>query len=121
MPFMNAYVEGPDYWLLIDGNAGGEVIHPSLFNVKEAKALVRLIDREGTVPPPAWLRDYTQSHKIYEAVVKRGYGIRASASGYMDCTEWDFYASKAEAMKAGRALQRELEQEAGELGEGEQP
>jgi hypothetical protein len=39
----------------------------------------------------------------------------------MDCTEWDFYASKAEAMKAGRALQRELEQEAGELGEGEQP
>lgn len=121
MPFMNAYVEGPDYWLLIDGNAGGEVIHPSLFNVKEAKALVRLIDREGTVPPPAWLKDYTQSSKIHEAVVKRGYGIRASASGYTDCTEWDFYSSKEEAMKAGRALQHELEMEAGELGEGEQP
>ena len=116
MPFMNAYVEGPDYWLIIDGNSGGEVIHPSLFNLKEAKALVRLVDRDGAVPPPAWLRDYTQNREIRDAVVKRGYGIRASASGYMDCTEWEFYSSKEAAMRAGRALQHELEMEAGEDG-----
>lgn len=40
-----------------------------------------------------------------------GYGVRASAPGYLDCTEWSVYRNKREATKAYNQLARELRAE----------
>ena len=37
-----------------------------------------------------------------------GYGVRAVAPGYLDCTEWVVYTRQREALKAYRALDHEL-------------
>ena len=43
--------------------------------------------------------------------IKKGYGVRLSARGYMDSTDWEVYGSKAEALKRARELAREAEGE----------
>lgn len=40
--------------------------------------------------------------------VVEGYGVRASALGYLDCTAWEFFSSRKEADARHRALGREL-------------
>ena len=110
MTFMQAMGHGPEWWLILDGPQGGEVIPGNLFDHHKLEQLVAYIqDCERPCPTPRELHSYTQNHSLYEAELRWGYGVHASASGYMDQTEWEFYYTKKEAMKRIRELQRELE------------
>ena len=55
---------------------------------------------------PVWvvdtdnLLDYTEGSKLYSSEIISGYGVRSSAPGYLDCTEWSVYEGLAEALAA---------------------
>jgi hypothetical protein len=48
------------------------------------------------------LKDYIagKPEDVTEIRVRDGWGARLSAPGYMDCTDWDVYATEEEAKKA---------------------
>lgn len=50
---------------------------------------------------------YIEGTEIIEAItIMYGYGVRLSAPGYLDCTGWDIYTNKRDALKAATALKR---------------
>lgn len=44
---------------------------------------------------------------IEKITLVKGYGVRSSASGYLDCTDWTVYRTKREAKKAYSREKRE--------------
>ena len=41
--------------------------------------------------------DYTENREIWTITIRKGYGARLSAPGYMDCTPWSVFDSAEEA------------------------
>lgn len=94
-------------WLLIDGNCGTDAVPAELFS----RAVLATFgathaewtadaDSEGFEALCESVRDYTENSDIREITMKRGYGARLSAPGYMDCTAWAVYDSEEEAEEA---------------------
>jgi len=52
---------------------------------------------------------YTEGSTVHSVKIRKGYGVRLSAAGYMDCTEWDFYTNYRAARRAFRDLAEECE------------
>jgi len=106
MPFMLPDIER-GVWIEIDGNAGTEFIPPGYVTLPDY-AIYEEREAAGHLPDDmdcneAWLRDvyplvkdYIESSSIYSAVEREGYGVRLSAPGYMDCTEWSVFDTEAE-------------------------
>lgn len=88
MGFMQAEVTEKQFWWEVDGPNGLYILPADYFTRKQAKE---------QYPGKA-----ESSRKI------KRYGVRMSAPGYMDCTEWELYTNKREAIK--RAKEMEIEE-----------
>jgi len=56
---------------------------------------------------PADIADYCRNTSAYSMTRTFGYGVRSSAPGYMDCTDWCVYETLREAKKAYTQESRE--------------
>jgi hypothetical protein len=93
------------YWLSVYTDNGYQYIPEELFEVP-------MSDIEGLIKSHDWetlysmFKDYLEGDEIYEPKIIYAYGIRSTAPGYMDCTEWNIYKNKREATKAANEEQR---------------
>jgi hypothetical protein len=57
------------------------------------------------------LLKYAEGSRVYPDLSKltQGYGVRLSASGYLDATEWEVYPSKQRALERALELAHEYE------------
>jgi len=105
---MEAQITDKQEWLCIDGEEGTEYIQGDLLPMNAIRAI---IDGDGDGGYAnrvlALVRDYARCDVALEAEIVFGYGVRSSADGYMDCTDWEVYTTKKEAMQAYRREQRE--------------
>lgn len=108
MSFMEAEITEKQTWLEIDGNCGTEFIPCDVADLtdEEIGAFNETADdtTPGWMPIPSAIRDYCESRTAVQIDRVTGYGVRLSAAGYMDCTEWSVYATKREALAAAREL-----------------
>jgi hypothetical protein len=100
MAFMEQEITQEQLWIAVEGTCGCDLIPCDLVEFHHALPL----DEGITDAYPrlfaalcAAVQDYTEQYRIEAIVVRRGYGARLSAPGYMDCTEWDVFDSVAEA------------------------
>lgn len=106
MSFMSLEETGLIWWVEVDGPNGTDVIPCDVCG--------RLPDYDETVAdcpegvdPDDYYReaafaevaDYCENSECYSISEREGYGARASAPGYMDCTEWVVCDTAAEAKR----------------------
>lgn len=105
MAFMQPEVLDKEEWAEIETNNGTSWVPFSVLSSSEAASA-----RRGDFEP---LLKYTEGTRVYndQSRVRQGYGVRLSAPGYMDATEWEVYGSKKDALKRARQLAREAEGE----------
>jgi len=105
MAFMQPEVLDKEEWAEVETNNGTYWVPFSILNSHETESA-----RRGDFEP---LLQYTEGTQVYndQSRVKKGYGVRLSAPGYMDATDWEVYSSKKEALKRARELKRESEGE----------
>jgi len=114
MSFMNPEVTNKMEWLAIDGN-GIEYLPEDIVDADRIRKLLKIEDAEAkelVMEHIIWpmIKDYVRVHDIAaidSVEVITGYGVRLSAPGYLDCTEWEVYASKREALDRARELDEE--------------
>ena len=115
MGFMHPEVTNKMEWLVVDGNSI-EYLPEDIVDTARIRKLLKIEDAEVldlVIEHIIWpaIKDYVQIHnssEIDSVDVIRGYGVRLSAPGYMDCTEWEVYGSLWEANNRARELVREL-------------
>ncbi len=109
MAFMESYITDKQHWMEVDTTQGIQVIPDDLFSVQDARNLLRReeLDKAGLYAMVGEYLECSKAEGIYSASLIRGYGVRLSAAGYMDCTEWEVYGNKREAMRRARELDRE--------------
>lgn len=108
MGFMNAEVTSKMEWVCVDGD-GMDYIPGDLVNLTELRVALDADDIDAAFE---LVKDYTNTFSLERVIgigIVTGYGVRSSASGYMDCTEWTVYSTKREAERAGRQEQRECD------------
>lgn len=105
MAFMRPEVTGKQEWAEVETGAGTWYVPFDILSTNEAKSA-----RHGDFEP---LLQYTEGRQVYndQSSIKKGYGVRLSAPGYMDSTSWEVYSSKKEALKRARQMAREAEGE----------
>ncbi len=110
MSFMEAQMTYKTRWYSIETDCGTWFVETCDVNCTEAEAVAALDAEDADTVKE--LVQYTEGTEIVEPItVIVGYGVRASAPGYTDCTDWDVYTNKREAIKAYNELCRELEGE----------
>lgn len=116
MHFMEPQITHKMNWLAIDGN-GIDYLPEDVVDTSRIKELLKIEDEEALdlvmeyIIWPA-IKDYVKVHNfaaIESLEVITGYGVRLSAPGYLDCTDWEVYGSLREAIKRARELYREEE------------
>lgn len=116
MPFMEAQITNKMDWLLVDGN-GIDYIPEDIVDTNRIRKLLKIEDAEAmdlVIGHIIWpmIKEYVRPHD-YDAIksldVITGYGVRLSAPGYLDCTDWEVYSSKREAINRARELDKEEE------------
>ena len=103
MAFMQPEVTGKQDWVGVETTAGFWWVPFDVLSKSEAESA-----RKGNFEP---LLKYTEGSRVHNDLssIKKGYGVRLSAPGYMDASEWEVYGSKQEALRRGRELAREAE------------
>lgn len=112
MSFMEAEMTDKQEWVEVDGNCGIEFIPAELVDINEVRAVIDNMEQnyeDSMHKLHALIRDYLESTRVFNAEITMGYGVRSSASGYMDCTSWSVYSTKKEALQAARQEQRECD------------
>lgn len=91
MSFMQAQMTVKMDWYAIDGNCGTDFVP---------------VEDVGD-----WTNvgDYTENSRVDSIEVIHGYGVRSSAPGYMDKTDWSVYTNLKAATKAYNQEKRECE------------
>lgn len=74
-----------------------------------AAAVVSEVCEDGCQDTADKLLQYTEGTRLDGVRLVRGYGVRLSAPGYLDCTDWDVYPNKRDAWRAYRELERDEE------------
>ena len=92
MSFMEAQLTDKQLWVVVEGNYATDYIPADII---------------GYLPTAQNVKDYTENTEIYEITILSAYGVRLSAPGDMDCTAWEIYTNKRDAIKAYNALRRE--------------
>lgn len=106
MSFMEVEMTGKEEWISYDSDtAGGGVIPMDVLSAEERR-LFDAGDYSGIVK-------YTEAIRgdLYDVKVIKGYGVRLSAPGYLDATEWDVFDTKREAEEHADELEAENEDE----------
>jgi len=116
MGFMKPEVTSKVEWLKVDGNSI-DYIPEDIVDTARIRKLLKIEDAEARdlilehIIWPA-IKDYVDVHspaEIDSIEVVKGYGVRLSVPGYLDCTDWEVYRSLREANNRARELVRELE------------
>jgi len=104
MAFMQPEITEKQEWAEVETNAGTWWIPFDVLSTSEAQSA-----RHGDFEP---LLKYTEGTKIYDdqSSVKKGYGVRLSAPGYMDATDWEIYSNLKDAKKRAREMAEEDEE-----------
>ena len=116
MGFLKPEATSKVEWLKVDGN-GIEYIPEDIVDTRRIRELLKIEDAEARdliLEQIIWpaIKDYVRVHspaEIDSLEVVKGYGVRLSAPGYLDCTDWEVYRSLREANNRARELVRELE------------
>ena len=95
MAFMEPQITSKEPWYRVETTAGTWWVPADLV---------------GSVRSASDLRDYVEGEPQEWSPVK-GYGVRLSAPGYMDATEWEVYTNKREAEARYRELEEEQREE----------
>lgn len=105
MAFMEPEVTNKQEWAEVETNGGTWEVQLDILSAQEIASA-----RRGDFEP---LLKYTEGTRVYEGQsrIKKGYGVRLQAPGYMDTTPWEVYSSKKEALKRAREMEREAEGE----------
>jgi hypothetical protein len=105
MGFMKQQIQKGS-WLLIDGNCGTDVVPADLFSKPVMESFGHNSsewrvepDSEGFAALAALVADYTENSDIYSIELKRGFGARFSAPGFMDCTSWTLFDTEEQAQE----------------------
>jgi hypothetical protein len=103
MAFMKPVVTEKQEWAEVETNSGTWWVPFDILSKHEAESA-----RRGDFEP---LLQYTEGTRAYNAQsrIKKGYGVRLSAPGYMDVTDWEVYGSKKEAARRAIELAKESE------------
>lgn len=103
--FMRPEVTDKQSWAYVETNAGGDWVPASVLTASELAAAKR-----GDFSP---MLKYTEGTRLISSSSKMttGYGVRLTAPGYMDATEWEVYPSKREALARALELARDYEGE----------
>lgn len=108
MSFMEAEITEKMEWLSIEGNCGIDYIPVDLIDLAAIRAIIDgPEDADYAEKVLALVSDYTENRSAYSAEIVFGYGVRSSAPGYMDCTQWSVYTNKREALSAYAEERRE--------------
>lgn len=111
--FMDVQITDKHDWLEIDSSNGtfytDDTTHiPSKRDVMDAYDDGQHSDDRYQEYLTKEYREYCElAREIYSVKRLKGYGVRLSAPGYLDCTEWEVYTNKREAMRRARELDRE--------------
>lgn len=110
MSFMEAQITGLEEWVVVDTSEGVTFVPNDIVGLDE-ESVASLRDQfDATDLIPDCVRDYVGGRRLMEPIeLRSGYGVRASAPGYMDCTEWDIFDTEEEAREALEELQWELD------------
>ena len=105
MAFMQPEALDKQEWVELETNNGTSWIPFDILSKSEAASA-----RQGDFEP---LVKYSEGTRVYNdrSRIMQGYGVRLSAPGYMDSTEWEVYGSKKEALRRARELGREADGE----------
>ncbi len=105
MAFMQLEMTGKVAWYEVDGPYGTEFVPEDACGPIDLSTAPEL-DAEGYRQLPIGLADYCENRRTYDRpdAVRRilGYGVRWSAPGYLDCTDWTVFARKADALAYAR-------------------
>lgn len=104
MAFMQPEVTEKQEWAEVETTAGIWWVPFDVLSKSEAESA-----RRGDFEP---LLKYTEGNAVYldQSGIKKGYGVRLSAPGYMDATDWEVYDNKKEALKRAKELVEEGEE-----------
>lgn len=120
---MEAQITPKQEWIRLDYD-GIDYIPDDLVDTARVRSIMAIEDDEARVLSYwaiVWpmLRDHAGEQRfsieryhaddeswIPSTEVITGYGVRLSAPGYLDCTDWEVYTNKAEAIRRARALDR---------------
>lgn len=112
MSFMEPQMTEKQWWVQIDGNCGVDCILAELVDLEKLRTL---LDSTDGIPAKEDLRpligDYTENNQYFTIEIVKGYGVRSSAPGYMDCTSWEVYSNLKEAKSAYAQHRRECKGE----------
>jgi hypothetical protein len=112
MAFMEAQVTDRQYWLEVETDNGSYYLPDDLFDsgmVREWERIDNDSLRESAFEAiKAHIGDYVECGEkdIRSVEMHYGYGVRLSAPGYMDCTDWEFYANRRLAERRAREMSR---------------
>lgn len=103
MAFMKPEITEKMDWAAVETNNGTWWVPFDVLSKSEAANV-----RGGDFEP---LLQYTEGTRVYndQSSVKKGYGVRLSAPGYMDATDWEVYGNLKEAQRRERELIEEGE------------
>jgi hypothetical protein len=103
MAFMRPEITEKQEWAAVETNNGTWWVPFDILSSREAESA-----RRGDFEP---LLQYTEGTRVYDdqSSIKKGYGVRLSAPGYMDATDWEVYGSLKEAKRRERELIEESE------------
>lgn len=101
MPFMEPEVTEKQEWARVETNNGTYWVPLDVLNSEE------LVAARGDNFEP--LLKYTEGTHVFpkDSWIEKGYGVRLSAPGYLDATEWEVYKNKREAERRARDLASE--------------
>ena len=112
MSLMRPEVTGWQEWVAVENSEGTSYIPGELVSLPGWFPLGMEVDAESVEmlphvadPHSAWdevlsaVRDYA-GRNVYRVEITHGYGVRSSAPGYLDATEWSVYETAEEANQA---------------------
>jgi uncharacterized protein (UPF0297 family) len=111
--FMDVQITDKQYWLELDSSNGtwftDDTTHvPTKQDVRNSWDDKQYTDERFKEYITEEYKQYCENaNEVYSVRKIKGYGVRLSAAGYMDCTDWEVYTNKREAMRRARELDRE--------------
>ena len=106
MSFMQAQMTTKTEWVELDTSDGTTFVPNE--EVGLTRSMCRTIEKSDEVP--SCLKDFVDRGVVLNGVrLIQGYGVRSSAPGYMDRTDWSVYGNRREAKSAYREEERECE------------
>jgi hypothetical protein len=103
--FMETQVTGLETWYELDGDNGRTFVPAD--DVPELRPVGADDCSDEADAARKAAGTYYDGRRVYSVREIQGYGVRESAPGYMDCTEWEVYPSESEADARGAEIDAE--------------